>query len=415
MFIYYIDPISGNDLQDGLTPETARKTYKALALCPGDTVCFKRGSFYREALKIVSGSDDYPITYSAYGKGAAPVFCGSTDVSMEADWEEILENIWFCKKEIPGDVGNFVFNEGDCTAALRWSPDQLTQQGDFWDSRFGEGEQKDGATAQKILLYSAKHPAQFYSHIECVSYKDRVLGRLCSNIIIENLHFKNSGVHALAGEGKNVIIRNCTFENIGGCVWNRGLQIRFGNGVEFWVYGENILVENCTFKNIYDSCVTHQGPGEKTIPTRNFICRNNIFDTYGMAAFEYRDKLPIDSAFTGNTCRNAGCGFAMLGEELPRKSEIWPQPMGHHIFLWRIPSPTVGGHLEIKSNVFGPAPVGAAIYSIIAPEAEAQIELDQNTYTGNPVLLNRFGGVNYSDFETYRTAVRQDAHSSVQV
>lgn len=205
-------------------------------------------------------------------------------------------------------------------------------------------------TAQKVLLYSVGNPAQFYSHIECVSYKDRVLGKLCSNIIIEDLYFKNSGVHALAGEGKNVTIRNCIFENIGGCVWNRRLQIRFGNGVEFWVYGEKILVEDCTFKNVYDSCATHQGPGEKTSPTRNFICRNNTFDTYGMAAFEYRDKLPVDSAFTGNTCRNAGSGFAMLGEELPRKSEIWPQPMGHHIFLWRIPSPTVGGHLEIKNN-----------------------------------------------------------------
>ena len=99
-----------------------------------------------------------------------------------------------------------------------------------------------------------------------------------------------------------------------------------------------------------------------------------------MAAFEYRDKLPIDSIFEGNTCQNAGCGFAMLGEELPRRSEIWPQPMGHHIFLWRIDQATKGGGVRIANNHFGPAPVGSAIYSIITKEAEAQIVLENNMY-----------------------------------
>ena len=93
----------------------------------------------------------------------------------------------------------------------------------------------------------------------------------------------------------------------------------------------------------------------------------------------------------------------MLGEELPRKSEIWPQPMGHHIFLWRIKSAVEGGSLSIKHNRFGKAPVGAAIYSIISPEAEGQMDIDNNEYTENSVLLNRFGGVDYSSFDLTRT------------
>ena len=402
MSVYYIDPVSGTDSADGLTSLTPKKNYHDLILKPGDTVAFKCGSFYREPLTLISGEEGSPITYTSYGDGALPVFCGSVDVSDTDDWEEISPNIWKCIREIPGDIGNFVFNENECTATLCWEKSSLHNQGDFFDNRFGETERRTKTPNPEILLYSKGNPASVYSHIECVSYGYRQMGSLRSNITIENLRFINSGVHGLAGEGKNITIRGCTLENIGGCAWNSDLRIRFGNAIELWTYGENILIENCSFKNVYDSCVTHQGPSEKTIPTNNFICKNNVFDTYGMAAFEYRDKLPINSEFTSNICKNAGCGFAMLGETLPRRSEIWPQPMGHHIFLWRIEKATEGGNLKITDNVFSDSPAGAAIYSIISREAENQIYLNNNTYIGNHLLLNRYNGKDYTDFDIFQ-------------
>jgi len=411
--VYYIDPMNGCDAADGLSTQTAKKDHRSLSPQPGDTVAFKRGSFCRETLALAGGLPGKPVTYTAYGEGDLPVFCGSVDVSSPEDWKEVAPCVWCCTKAIPNDVGNFVFNKNDCTAALRWSKDDLIGQGDFWDSRFGEGNQQDRTLPQEILLWSEKNPGLYYSHIEAVPYGERMMGTLKSHLIVENIHIINSGVHGLAGLGaKDVIIRGCVFENIGGCVWNRDLKIRFGNAVEFWTIGEDILVENNIFHNIYDSCVTHQGPGEDTFPARNFVCRKNTFDTYGMAAFEYRDKLPIESSFTENICLNAGCGFAMLGEELPRYSEIWPQPMGHHIFLWRINRATEGGSLTISGNTFGPAPVGAAIYSIIAPEAEAQMTLDYNRYTEGYPLLNRFGGENFFSLDTYKQATGQDKNST---
>ncbi len=414
MATYYIDVMNGNDESDGLSPEKPKKDQSLLTVKAGDTVLFKRGSFIRDKLNITEGEDDSPITYGAYGEGTKPTFCGSTNVSAESDWQETeRKNVWKCMKAIPGDVGNFVFGDGECSATFRWSKEELSGQGDFNDSRFAQGEQFRGNySAQEVLMYSEKNPAQYYGNIEAISYAKRSMGTLKSNVIIEGLRIMNSGVHGFAGAGKNVIIRDCDFENIGGCGWNRDLKIRFGNAVEFWTYAENVLVENCSFKNVYDSCITHQGPGDKTIPARKFDCRGNTFDTYGMAAFEYRDKLPIDSSFTDNVCKNAGCGFAMLGEELPRKSEIWPQPMGHHIFLWRIPKETEGGNLTISGNTFGPAPVGAAIYSIISPEAEAQMKVDNNKYTKNNVLLNRYGGENFAKLDAYVQKTGNDKNSS---
>ena len=83
---------------------------------------------------------------------------------------------------------------------------------------------------------------------------------------------------------------------------------------------------------------------------------------------------------------NAGCGFSHLRTNLPRMSEIWPQSMGHHIFLWRIEKPTKGSKFLIKNNVFLEAPHGFAICSIICREAEEQLNCDQNICLENKEL-----------------------------
>ena len=409
MAIYYIDNMNGDNALDGLSPKCARKDYTDISLVSGDTVLFKRGSFYRDKLHAKE-----EVAYGAYGEGELPTFCGSCDVSLPEDWEETeTENVWKCVKPMVGDVGNIAFNGDECTATFRWNKEELCGQGDFYDERIVVGDRIEEKTmGLGLYMYSVGNPASVYSHIEAISYNTRQLVVLKEGMTFDSLRFINSGVHGMAGQGNNITVRNCVFENIGGCAWSHPLKIRFGNGFEIWHRGNDILIENCFFKNVYDSCVTHQGPGELTEPTRNFICRGCKFDTYGMAAFEYRDKLPIDSSFTDNVCLNAGCGFAMLGEELPRLSEIWPQPMGHHIFMWRIDHGTEGGDLVLKNNYFGEAPVGAAIYSIISPEAEAQVTLDNNKYTKNDILLNRWGGVNYNDLEAYKQATGQDKNST---
>ncbi len=398
MSVYYVDPIYGNDANEGITEGAPKQNYEEIVLMPGDCLLFKRNSFFRGVLKMTGGTEAAPITYGAYGEGERPTFCGSVDLSAASCWLPTdRENIWQCAVEVPTDVGNFIFNDSECTATMRWERDALCGQGDFYDSRFGEccesGNHRP-TSQQELLLYSVGNPARVYSHIEAAVYGERWLGKMQSYLTIEGLRFINGGVHGLvaSGDTKNVVIRNCCFENIGGCGWSRKERIRFGNAIEFWVGAENVLIENNSFRNIYDSCATHQGLDYVTPPARNFHVRNNLFDTYSMAAFEYRAQMMIDSSFTGNLCKNAGRGFGMLGEKLPRRSEIWPQPMGHHIFLWRIWSAPEGGSLLIADNTFVDAPSGAAVYSIICPEAEAQITFRSNRYEGEYLMKAFFGG-----------------------
>ena len=408
MSTYYIDFSGSQDKNDGLSPKRARKTYSDLALQPGDRVLFRRGGFVRGRLHAMPY-----VGYGAYGEGDPPTFCGSVDVSGEQYWQPTeRENVWKCTGRFSGDVGNLIFNHNECTATFRWTKEELCRQGDFYGTPVNAEQSRRNIGCADLYLYSVGNPAAVYSHIEAAAYGERNIVTLADGMTFEDIRVMNSGVHGMQGSGNDITVRGCVFENIGGCPWNVDSRIRFGNGFEIWHHGNRILIENCLFKNVYDSCVTHQGPGKETVPTTDFICRNNTFDTYGMAAFEYRDKLPVRSVFEHNVCLNAGCGFAMLGESLPRRSEIWPQPMGHHIFLWRIPGPTDGGGLTISDNEFGPAPVGASVYSIISSEAEAQITLRNNRYAaGNPVL-HHFGGADYTELAEFQKQTGRDAGSS---
>jgi len=108
-----------------------------------------------------------------------------------------------------------------------------------------------------------------------------------------------------------------------------------------------------------------------------------------MASYEQRDVLPLYAEFIGNVCEDAGEGFSRLGEAMPRRSEIWPQPMGHHIFLWRIEKPTQNGQKKVENNIFENAIYGSAVYSIISPDAEKQVFYKDNRYNGKFLTVER--------------------------
>ena len=399
--IYYIDPIHGGAENNGLTPETARLTYTDLELKPGDSVLFRRGSVIRDRLIRVPGDESGYITYGAYGEGEVPVFVGSADVSDPADWTEERPNVWRYTKELSTEACNFIYTNQDGTTVggtLRWEEDYLCAQGDWHDTRMGMAEQKTVPDVKKVLVYSVGNPGQVYRHIECALWGRRNLSNNVPYTVTEDLGFFGSGVHAMSGGSHHMIIRRCSFCFIGGSVWNRNLRIRFGNGVEFWEQGDDILIEDCYFNEVFDSCITHQG-SSKCQPAHNLVMRNNFFANYGMGAYEGRDQMSVNSCFRDNICLYAGYGFSGYGDTKPRSSEIYPQPMGHHLFMWRIPEASEGGCLDIGGNTFLDA-AGAAMYSIISPEAEAQMKMHDNRYyTGNRKLFNRIGGKSYAPRE----------------
>jgi len=418
--IYHIDPVSGDDTNDGLAPAQPLKTYATREFAGGDTVLFKRGSVIRDMLHTRNGGDQAPITYGAYGEGAKPAFLGSVPVGDPACWEEESPELWRYAGVFTSEVCNLIFNGGEVCGNLRWEIADLRQPGEWHYSDSGRRSASEsggdrGGREGVLYLCSPTNPGHAYASIECALWGQRRLVGGQQHVILENLSFCNAGVHGYQElHAHDIVIRHCEFRFIGGAVWHRERRIRFGNAIEFWDGANDVTVEHCRFDNIYDSGVTHQGGETRNIPAR--LCfRHNLFTNCGMAAYECREPSQ-EVYFEHNICVNAGGGFSMQGEVPPRQSEIYPQPMGHHIFVWKVEPDTQPGHVTIRHNVFCEAPYGAAIYSIIAPADEEQFVLDHNTYwqtTGG--LLNHWGGRSYcpADFSRYQAESGQDGQSQM--
>ncbi len=413
--IFYIDPVNGDDANDGLSSLQPIKSYVNREICGGDTVLFKRGSVIRDILYTRNGTENCPVTYGAYGDGEKPVFMGSTSVGDAGLWTEEIKFIWRFTGEIKSEVCNIIFNNGEFCGNMRWELNELGQPGEWHYTGIGKSSADEKLDNETLYIYSPINPGLAYTSIECALWGHRLMVSGQHDIIIENISFQNSGVHGYQGfHTRNIIIRNCDFRFIGGAVWSRELKIRFGNAIEYWDGACNNLVEGCYFDNIYDSGVTHQGGETRNIPEQLYF-RNNFFSNFGMSAYECREPSQ-QIYFEYNTCVNAGKGFSMQAETPPRQSEIYPQPMGHHVFIWRVEPGTQPGNVYIRHNIFSEAPYGAAIYSIIDPVDERLFVINDNCYwqtTGE--LMMRFGGKSYltTEFSKYQKECGQDANSVV--
>ena len=224
MAIYYVDPLNGSPANNGLSADTPIKTNVGLNVQPGDTVLFKRGSLIRGALHNVNGEEGRPVTYGAYGEGANPIFSDSVDVSAPECWQkyEGMDNVWRCVGALDACVGNFVFDQKE-GGAFRWEKNELSEQGDWYDSAADKIETEMSAQEHEVLMYSAGNPGEVYDHIECAQCKHRALAKTGHDLIIENLTFQNNGLHGIATgvHNKNMIVRGCRFEFIGGSVWSK--------------------------------------------------------------------------------------------------------------------------------------------------------------------------------------------------
>ena len=88
--LIYVSESEGCDDNDGLSEKTPIKSIGNATMLAesGDGVLLKRGDMWRTNFTAKSG-----ITYSAYGKGAKPVICGSPKNGACADdWFLVYEN-----------------------------------------------------------------------------------------------------------------------------------------------------------------------------------------------------------------------------------------------------------------------------------------------------------------------------------
>ena len=330
---YYVDSVNGNDMADGLSPETAWKSLERVAYAPlnaGDVVLFRRGCQFRGSLLAQGG-----VTYSAYGEGPKPEMLGSINGSNPEDWAPTnVPNVWIFRPLIAyvKEVGSIIFNDGECWGIKICRNWQTKERCDMFRNtrdpknaemtvfngrRYVERECKpfnslsditgdleffhhyygmNGMIADHLYLNCPDgNPAEVFDKIE-ISLRYSIFGVVGDNVTIDNLAFKYAGVHGISAGGyrKNLTVRNCEFSFIGGSAYSPERYLmqldppyghdatRLGNGVEIYGTCDGFTVENCYFDQIYDTAITAQvhasDDGRYPLHMKNIRWCNNVFN-----------------------------------------------------------------------------------------------------------------------------------------
>ena len=318
---YYLSN-EGDDKNDGLSPETARKTYDSvkLELQPGDALLFRRGDIFRGQMPLKTG-----VTYAAYGEGVKPRLYGSRD-AKEYKWVEIEEDIYEYTG-ITGDVSNVIFNNGEFIGRPVGSEGRLKQR------------KLNIYLGSRLTIYSPDgNPGEIFFSIEIAD--GRVLlpgsGDGLENVKLQNLCLMYTGVHFLGtlGTVHGMEIEGCIMGYCGGkdLYTGRG-AVSLGNAVEFWSQAKDVYIHDNYIFQAYDAALTHQGPTKTNddggqisyTDYTNIHYENNLleYNTYDIEAFSLRDvneqKNSHNGTFTyndvyvrGNICRYTGWGWGSL-------------------------------------------------------------------------------------------------------
>lgn len=339
---YYV-AADGSDSADGRSPRTAWHTLArtgAETLRPGDRVLLRRGDQWRESLRPVSGSEQGPVTYGAYGEGEKPALLGSVAKDRPEDWRHEGGNVWSTVPRATGpqldvDVGNIIFDGGASCGWKVFDESGLTAPGRYWYD-----PQK-----RLVKLVCEKNPAEKHRSIELALRRHVIDQSGRGHVVYEGLALRYGAAHGIGGGNTHhVTVRDCDISYIGGGSQYGGKRtVRFGNGVEFWGPAHDCLVERCRIWEVYDAALTNQNQGA-VVAQRDITYRHNLIWNCEFS-FEYWNRpeqsVTRNIRFEHNTCYSAGGGWGHAQR---------PDPGGRHLCFYA--SPADAREIVVRNNVF---------------------------------------------------------------
>lgn len=419
--VYYVAN-SGDDSNDGRTPETAIKTLEKVntLLEKGNEnptyICFKRGDIFRGKLEARDNT-----TYTAYDEGEKPIITVSVENGADAEKWSLVDksnNIW-CFYRDTIDVGALFFENGEY--AVKLCPYIVNGRYEFGVERLENHqfinllpeEQAKGLnnsnaeeiTGKLYLRCDEGNPGEVFSSIEfafrtyCINlpYKSR-------NITIDNLHIDCVGAHGIGGGHiKNLLVQNCEISNIGGgimlyrksSVEDKYIVSRYGNGVELHSDCDGYIIRNCWVHDVYDAGITHQGTnGADGVCFRNVCYEGNLIERC-IYSIEYFANNTANNGFVtymenirmaDNVVRFAGEGF---GAQRTMMMNDWN--MGASLMGWFNSTNECRGSFVIENNIFGnsipsspdrPLKNNTSTLLVTAADEKHLPEMKGNTYIG---------------------------------
>jgi len=279
----YISSSTGDDNNDGLTPETAFQTMgklNSLDLLPGNSLLFKSGDTFTGKLVIQNegGNSQHPITISNYGEGELPVLDGDGFLSTI----HIINSgyLHFSNLEIKNDGGPAKPGESE---DLRYG---LYLQNTFTDGTFFEHFRFTNLIFKNIypttrITDNDKSGVNAHAINTSGSWGDDIHPTRFNDVLIENCFFTRTARHAVVLKAiNNLLVRNNFFEHVGGA----GMVIAAGTSNALVEYN----VTNYTGSSI-DPRMAGRGSGIWCYRSKNLRVQHNKFmhargihDSYGM-------------------------------------------------------------------------------------------------------------------------------------
>ena len=257
---YYVDASSGNDLNNGISSETAWKTISKVNsynFNPGDTILFKKGTTWRETLVIPSsGSSGNPITFGAYGTGDKPKILASVTKNSTGDWINESGNLWYVNAS--KRIYNVIMDSENVVATMVENKEDLDTQGKAWWDE----------TNYRIYLYSTSNPATYYNgNIECAQQQMFIKVQGVSYIVIDDLDMRYSG-HAgiyIYDNSDNITIQNCDINYTGSN--QHGYVFPYGQGIH--TRADHTTISNNTFYSNYKAIQVVPAPTGCVVAIQN--------------------------------------------------------------------------------------------------------------------------------------------------
>ena len=315
---YYVSVYGKSKIGTNINNPMSLETANSKTFYGNEKVLFKCGDTFYGDIKFNTETDENSSVYIGnYGIGQNPIISGAHILENTDAWIKVRDDIY---KLNLSDISNFsgLDNSYKEPYNIGFIEDE---QGNIYGNRKQDISMFEDifdfyCENEFIYVKASKNDLVKLGKIKLPSRNNLV--KIKSNTVIDGIIIQDTGAHGIAkgeNEVKNVQIKNCIIQNIGGSVQIESTFTRYGNGIEFWNQSENTLVENCIIRNIYDAGYTIQSNVVET-GFYNNICRNNVFIncTYTLEVFCYNKDTGYEGEIKGfefndNTSINCGRGW----------------------------------------------------------------------------------------------------------
>ncbi|MFY9397995.1 MAG: right-handed parallel beta-helix repeat-containing protein [Desulfomonilia bacterium] len=429
---YYVSN-SGSDSNNGLSTSSPWKTISKVngrSFSPGDTILFRRGDVWREQLVVPSsGTSGSPITFGAYGTGAAPIISGS---DVRTGFSQYSGNIWRCSNVSTSRMVFFQKGTAYYWGVLKSGTGSLSREYDYY---IGGGY---------LYVYAPSDPDSRYTNVLYGVRDNCIVGNGKDYVTIENLEINCTGKIDTDGNGgiridansDNWIIQDCHIHHhgiigsdsatqIGNCIFSYGgdnITIRRNDMHDAGrhivcsyprsgVTASNVRIySNRAYNTAHNNIDIHDGGGtydgvyiynndifqEKDFPYGH----NLIYLSQGANKVYVYYNLIHDAAGNGIQCSYDGDGpIYIYGNTFYNNS--------HHVISY-----VANAHpWVLRNNIFHSARTAP-----IRCTSASNWSSDYNCFyqTANSTVA-RVGSTSYSNWSSYRSATGWDAHSTWSV